>query len=105
MRITIDTQSGRILEMQEFATEGTLLANAKVSHPGLNVEEREVTAEEYRELIAKQPKTSDDVRAQRRAAYPDMGDALDAIVKGGKDFAAWQAACLAVKAKYPLPKE
>lgn len=40
----------------------------------------------------------------RAAEYPDMADYLDGIVKGDEaQVAAYIAACLAVKAKYPKP--
>jgi hypothetical protein len=40
--------------------------------------------------------------AKRAAEYPPMSDYLDAIVKGDtQQQAAYIAACLAVKAKYP----
>jgi hypothetical protein len=40
-------------------------------------------------------------RDQRAAAYPAITDQLDAIMKGGQALADMQAACMAVKAKYP----
>ena len=39
----------------------------------------------------------------RAAAYPPIGDQLDAIWKGGSAEAAMLEAILAVKAKYPKP--
>lgn len=46
-----------------------------------------IAAHEYREL--------------RRAEYPLVTDQLDAVMKGGQSLVDMQAACLAVKAKYP----
>jgi hypothetical protein len=45
--------------------------------------------------------------AQKRAgAYPPITDYLDGIVKGDQEqVAAYVAACLAVKAKYPKPTQ
>jgi hypothetical protein len=41
-------------------------------------------------------------KAQRAAEYPPMTDYLDGVVKGDQaQIAAYIAACLAVKAKYP----
>jgi len=40
---------------------------------------------------------------KRAAAYPPIGDQLDAIWKGGAAEAAMLEAVLAVKAKYPKP--
>ena len=42
-------------------------------------------------------------RQLRAAAYPPIGDQLDALWKGGADEAAMLEAVLAVKAKYPKP--
>jgi len=39
----------------------------------------------------------------RAAAYPPIGDQLDALWKGGADEAAMLEMVLAVKAKYPKP--
>lgn len=39
----------------------------------------------------------------RRLAYPSVGEALDAIVKGGQALEDYKAACLAVKER--IPKE
>lgn len=42
---------------------------------------------------------------QRAAAYPPIGDQLDALWKGGEDAAAMLAQVQAVKLKYPKPLE
>jgi hypothetical protein len=47
--------------------------------------------------------TMPDYFAQRRAAYPSIGDQLDAQWKGGADAEAMQAKIDAVKAQYPKP--
>jgi hypothetical protein len=47
--------------------------------------------------------TMPDYFAQRRAAYPSIGDQLDAQWKGGVDAEAMQAKINAVKAQYPKP--
>ena len=39
----------------------------------------------------------------RAAAYPPLTDLADAVGKGGKALADYQAACLAVKVTYPKP--
>lgn len=45
-----------------------------------------------------------DYRALRAADYPPMADYLDGVVKGDQaQVAAYIAACLAVKARYPKP--
>lgn len=50
-----------------------------------------------------------DYRSKRAAEYPPLADLADALVKqpadGGAALAAYRAACLAVKAKYPKPGE
>lgn len=43
-------------------------------------------------------------RDLRRAAYPSIGDQLDAIWKGGEDAEAMLAIVQAVKAQYPKPE-
>lgn len=45
--------------------------------------------------------------AEKRAAeYPPFLDLIDGLVKGDNDqVAAYKAACLAVKAKYPKPEQ
>jgi hypothetical protein len=47
----------------------------------------------------------DDVRSNRAAAYPDFREYLDGIVKGDQaQIQKYIDDCLAVKARYPLPK-
>jgi len=44
------------------------------------------------------------IRLQRKQEYPPMVDYLDGVAKDDADqIAAYKAACLAVKAKYPFP--
>jgi hypothetical protein len=44
------------------------------------------------------------IRAQRCAEYPPSSDYLDGIAKDdAAQIAAYKAACLAVKEKYPFP--
>jgi hypothetical protein len=46
------------------------------------------------------------IRLQRSAEYPPMQDYLDGVAKDDADqIAAYKAACLAVKAKYPFPEQ
>lgn len=45
-----------------------------------------------------------DYRAQRAAAYPPIGDQLDALWKGGDAAAEMLAQVQAVKAAYPKPE-
>lgn len=47
--------------------------------------------------------TMPDYFAQRRAAYPSIGDQLDAQWKGGSAATAMQAKIEAVKSQYPKP--
>lgn len=54
MRIATQISTGKLIEMQSHATEGTLTANAFAA--GLDpsdIEEREVSPEEFAELLAK----------------------------------------------------
>lgn len=62
----------------------------------------QITADEASDITASkiiQP-TYQELRA---AAYPPITDLADAVAKGGKTLAEYQAACLAVKAQYPKP--
>lgn len=44
------------------------------------------------------------IRLQRAAEYPPVEDYLDGVAKNDEDqIAAYKAACLAVKEKYPFP--
>ena len=67
-----------------------------------------ITQAEADALVADKEQQTFDVLsyAQKRAsAYPLITDYLDGIVKGDQDqVAAYVAACLAVKAKYPKPE-
>lgn len=64
MRIAIDKKTGVILEMQSDATEGTLLKNAQDA--GFSeVEEREVTPEEYKAaMLIQEPPAKPPVTAE-----------------------------------------
>lgn len=42
-------------------------------------------------------------RIQRRAAYPPIGDQLDAMWKGGEESAAMLDAIMAIKTQFPKP--
>jgi len=44
-----------------------------------------------------------DYREARRQAYPDIGDQLDALWKGGTELEAMRAAVMAVKEQIPKP--
>ena len=56
MRICID-KSGKLIEMQSDATEGTLIQNAlNTGHEKEGIEEREVTAAEWRDIFDALPK-------------------------------------------------
>ena len=41
----------------------------------------------------------------RKKEYPPIEEQLDAIMKGGQDFAQMQQQIAAIKAKYPKPNE
>lgn len=55
MRISIQKSTGRVVEMQSHATPGTLAKNAVAAgFKKADVEEREVTPEEYYALVEEQ---------------------------------------------------
>jgi hypothetical protein len=45
-----------------------------------------------------------DYREARRQAYPDIGDQLDALWKGGAELEVMRAAVMAVKEQIPKPQ-
>jgi len=81
---------GYLLEVAALTELELDMAIAKLPKGNYEADKREALAEA--------------VRQQRRAAYPPIEDYLDGIAKGDDDqVAAYKAACLAVKAKHPLP--
>jgi hypothetical protein len=100
MRICRVITTQKIIEMQSDAREGTLIGNAVAAGFNISdVEELEVTPEQYMAMMSPPALTYQQIRA---AAYPPMADYLDAIVKGDDaQLQAYKDACLAVKAKYP----
>jgi hypothetical protein len=48
-------------------------------------------------------KVKQDYAELRRNDYPDIGDQLDALWKGGADLEAMRQKILGVKSKYPKP--
>jgi len=68
----------------------------------------EITKQELEELgkvIAQAEFDSLDYYRQRIYSYPEIGEFLDAWVKGDESaLEEYRAACLAVKAKYPKPE-
>lgn len=64
MRISIQKSTGKLLEMQSNATEGTLIANAvAAAYAQSDVEERVVTDAEYQALVSAQPKSKFEVNS------------------------------------------
>ena len=101
MRICRDRLTSRLIEMQSDATPGTLIANAMAS--GLDpstIEEIVMTHEEY---AVAYPAPTASYQQLRAAAYPPIGDQLDAMWKGGDAEIAMRKMVLAVKATYPKP--
>lgn len=104
MRICTRKADNRIIEMQEHARAGTLLANARAAgYSDADVAEREVTAAEYEALMAAQREAELTYADRRRAEYPPIGDQLDAIWKGGAAMDDMRATVMAIKARYPKP--
>lgn len=103
MLIAIRKSTGRVIEMQSHATTGTLIDNAVIAGiDASDVEEREVTLDEYTVIMSAQDDRT--YAEKRRVEYPPMADYLDGIAKGDQtQINAYIAACLAVKAKYPKP--
>lgn len=77
MRVCVVKANNQLIEMQSNATEGTLLQNAISSgYSADDVEEREVTGEEYRVIISNQPKTTDEQIVVLNAEYDPQRKAL-----------------------------
>lgn len=56
MRICIEKTSGKLVESQTDATEGTMIQNAlQYGYIESNLEEKEVTEEEYATILLNQP--------------------------------------------------
>ena len=67
MRIC-ETKSGKLIEMQSDAREGTLIANAaSAGYSPDEVMEREVTPEEWQDILAAQPKDETAIAKARLA--------------------------------------
>lgn len=65
MRVCVLKSNNRLLEMQSDARAGTLTANALLAgFAQSEIEEREVTQQEYEALMAAQPKTPAEIRAE-----------------------------------------
>jgi hypothetical protein len=57
MRICVEKSTGKLIEMQSDATEGTLIRNAVAAgYNEVDIEEKETTAEEYQAMLDAQPK-------------------------------------------------
>lgn len=57
MRVCIEKSTGRLIESQSHAREGTLLQNAlNTGYNEADIEEKEVTQEEFQIILDAQPK-------------------------------------------------
>ena len=82
MRICTEKSTGVLIEMQSHASEGTLKQNAiNCGYAPEDVEEREVTAQEYSEILAKQPVTPDLRKAAIDAALAYVSKQADAPIE------------------------
>lgn len=64
MRICTEKSTGKLIEMQSHATEGTLIQNAvNAGYAASDVEEKEVAEAEYVALMAAQPKPKSELLA------------------------------------------
>ena len=79
MRICTEKSTGVLIEMQSNATEGTLTQNAvNCGYSSDDIEEREVTPQEYQEVLSKQPVTIDTRKAAIDAALAYVAKQADA---------------------------
>lgn len=69
MKICIEKVSGKLIEMQSDATEGTLTRNAvNAGYNEADIEEKEVTAEEFQAILNAQPKPLQPPSIEERVA-------------------------------------
>tara|TARA_R110000751_G_scaffold97427_4_gene189540 strand:+ start:797 stop:1114 length:318 start_codon:yes stop_codon:yes gene_type:complete len=103
MRVCIERSTGKLIESQsgDHAAYGVLLGNAvSAGYAAEDVEEKVVTQDAFDALwlAAIPPATYAD---NRRAAYPDIGDQLDALYHAGVFPADMTAKIKAVKDANP----
>lgn len=94
-------------EFQE-AREITPVLNGVVATQAWEIVEKYSAEEKAVKLAEKDAREAElaatEYQRQRAAAYPPIGDQLDALWKGGDAAAAMLAQVQAVKAKYPKPE-
>ena len=102
MRVCIERSSGKMIESQSgVAPYGTLVANAVgAGYAEEDVEEKVVTQEEWQVLFDATIPTPT-YAEKRKAAYPDIGDQLDALYHAGVFPANMAARIKETKDKYP----
>lgn len=104
MRVCIERSSGKLIESQSgVAAHGALVVNAvSAGYSEADVEEKIVTQDEWQALFdatIPAPTYAD----KRRAAYPDIGDQLDALFHAGVFPDDMAAKLQAVKTAHPKP--
>ena len=84
MRVCIERASGKMIESQSgVAVHGALVVNAvSAGYAEADVEEKVVTQEEWQALFDATIPTPT-YAEKRKAAYPDIGDQLDALYHAG----------------------
>src|SRR5665647_141725 len=99
MRICRVKATGKIIEMQSDATEGTLIRNAVgAGYAESDIEEKEVTNAEYKLLADAQSEAEKTYSDRRKSEYPPVSDYMDGLVKGDtQQMQGYIDKCLAVK--------
>lgn len=90
MRVCIEKSTNKIIEMQSFATEGTLIQNAlQYGYLESDIEEKKVSDEEYQIILEAQPKLPqppteiEQLRLEQAQANAEMIDLMMALIYGG----------------------
>jgi hypothetical protein len=104
--ICVVKSTGEFLEEQSSTTPGTMIQNAvSGGHDAADVEEKEVTDEEYTKILEDMYEASLTYQDHRKAEYPSIQDVTVALAeKEEGDSTMWDevtAKRQAVKLKYP----
>jgi len=102
MIVSINKETGFIIESQPYASEDILIQNAVSSgFSAENIEVKNMTEEELQTLLESQRESRMTYAQKRKAEYPDIYDYIDGVVKDDQEqINKYIADCQAVKDKY-----
>lgn len=64
LRICVLKSTGKVIEMQRWATEGTLIKNNKQYYPETDLEERLITEQDYKNMMIAQAPAPIDLKVE-----------------------------------------